>query len=393
MKNRKIAISMALLIWVAGLYGEWREISHLRVKRYGAAAVVDGDSVLVIGGFTTERHRNYPTASVEALNNIGGEWHEGVELPEPLAFSGVAAWGGKIFVFGGFNSNRVPTDKIYMFDPDSGAWQDVGPMPMGLAAFSVVKIDSFFYLLGGVTVGRAYNPLVLRFSPTDFSWDTLVIESWVPRSYMGAAVVNDTAYLMGGFYFGQVNWITVFDGQSVVSISSMPEEVSGLASTSDILGEIFAVGGYYGVQETDRAWKLNRNDMTWQELPHIPEPRGYSSAVVFDNSLVVIGGRWRRHAVENVYALSLNSIEEEPSTVEPEQVIVRAPNPLRPSDMIIVNAPSDGYLNIYSASGRLVAKLQIQQGNNRIPVGRLNLPSGIYIYRFRKVSGKWLFLR
>ncbi len=133
--------------------------------------------------------------------------------------------------------------------------------------------------------------------------------------------------------------------------------------------------------------------MTWQELPHIPEPRGFSSAVVFDNSLVVIGGRWRRHAVENVYALSLNSIKEEPSTVDPENVIVRAPNPLRPSDMIIVNAPSDGYLKIYSASGRLVAKLQIQQGNNRIPIGRLNLPSGIYIYRFRKVSGKWLFLR
>lgn len=393
MKNGKITISLALLIWVAGLYGEWSEISHLRVKRYGAAAVVDGDSVIVIGGFTSERHRNYPTASVEALNNIRGEWHDGVELPEPLAFSGVAAWGGKIFVFGGFNRNRMPTDKIYMFDPDSGTWQYVGPMPMRLAAFSIVKIDSFFYLLGGVMEGYAYNPLVLRFSPADLSWDTLVIENWVPRSYMGAAVVNDTAYLMGGFYFGQVNWITVFDGQSVVSTSSMPEEVSGMASTSDILGEIFAVGGYYGLEESDRVWKLNRNDMTWQELPHIPEPRGFSAAVVFDNSLIVIGGRRRRHAVENVYALSLNSIGEEQSLVGPEHVIVSAPNPLRPSDMITVRTPSDGYLNIYSASGRLVARLRVQQGNNMIPVSRLNLPSGIYIYRFHRVSGKWLFLR
>ncbi len=388
---KKIIVIMSFLS--VSLNGQWVSLSHLGTARFGASALVAGGKILVMGGYTHSHHRVTPTASVEILDSLGGTWRRGIDLPEPLAFFGTAVFRRRLFVFGGIGPNERFSDRIYMFDPDSGRWFHVGDMPVPLAAFALTEIDSSFYFLGGMTEDNFYNSLVLKFTPQTHSWDTITVTSWVPRSYMAYAVLNDTAYLMGGFYFGQVNWMTLFDGYEIVGMLNTPSEIMGAVAVDYSNNHIYLLGGISGGATTSECQDFDVENRRWNPLPSLPEPRAFASAVVYDDHIVFIGGKFRRHAQESVYALPLSSIEEDVHEPQLRDIIVTTGTILRPNETISVMAKSKGELRIYSLSGRLVREYHLETGINRIVWNAMDLPSGVYIYRFRKTTGKWLYLR
>ena len=61
-------------------------------------------------------------------------WRPAPSLPFGIA-EGQISLGGKLYVFGGFDSDPYrccrPADRTYAFDPATGVWQSLAPLPLG----------------------------------------------------------------------------------------------------------------------------------------------------------------------------------------------------------------------------------------------------------------------
>ena len=393
---RKLMIALLITAGAAG--AQWRTIAELNTPRYGAAALVSGDSILVIGGLTSMAHHGLRALnSVEVFHPWETSWRYGVPLPESLAFAGAGLMDGKIFVFGGFKGTDELSNRIYAFDEDSGSWTLWDTMPFPAAAFSLVAVNGNFYILGGWEIARGiYNPWILKYEPFSGEWDTLTFPEWMPRVSMGSGTFRDTVLLFGGFYIGQVDWVSLFDGSSVQHIDNLPIPLSGTAVTVDSTGQFYVIGGFQSVVPTNRCWRYDPGSLSWQELPELPSGIGYASSVFYTYGgkgyVFVIGGKHRRHAVNEVRVLLTQSVSE--NEVEPDPGFdVRVPVPLRNAALIRVTSDTFGTMEVFDASGRLVRIYRIHSGVNVLRWDTHDLPSGIYIYRFRHRTGKWLYLR
>ncbi len=387
-----------LMMLIAGnASAQWQHLCDLYTARYGASTVVSGDSVLVMGGFTIREHnRAVSLNTIEVLHPMR-DHNYGVPLPDSLAFAGAGIMGDRIYLFGGYTSTSTLSDKVYVFDPDSGRWLLHDLLPFPIAAFSLVKLDSSFYLLGGwKDEPGSYNPLVLRYTPSTGQWDTLDVSGWLPRVSSGVGVIGDTAYIFGGFYVGQLDWVTGFDGRTIYQADNLPYPLSGMAVASSVSGTFYLIGGMENASSTNHCWKYTVSTGEWEELPPLPSARAYASATFIDymgsNYVLVIGGKHMRHAVRDVNFLEVSSIEEE-HTPPFTDFEIHYPNPLKNMDFIEIRTPESGVMRVYSSDGRLVMSMPLQSGYNRIKWDAGNLPSGVYIYRFKNRTGKWLYLR
>jgi N-acetylneuraminic acid mutarotase len=76
------------------------------------------------------------------------------------------AFNGKIYVVGGFLKDKVPTDKVFVYDPSKNVWQEAKPLPSPIgAALNAQFINGILYIVGGlnasdlpVNTNYAYDP-------------------------------------------------------------------------------------------------------------------------------------------------------------------------------------------------------------------------------------------
>ncbi|RKZ01412.1 MAG: hypothetical protein DRQ10_02165 [Candidatus Hydrothermota bacterium] len=393
--RRWLAVAtIAISCCVRGGYAGWRPFVPLRQARYGAGAVVVGDSLLVIGGEATwHHHRTRRLSTVEVLDGLTGTWRYGEPLPEPRAFFGLGTIGDTIFVFGGIDSAGQMSDDVFVFYPDSGEWIHVGDMPFPLSHFSTVRLGNSFFLFGGwlESVGN-FNPYIFVFDPSTNTWDSIVIPAWVPRIDMAAAAIGDTAFLFGGIYFGQLNWVTKFFNSTVMDFDTLPMAISGMAITH-MDGIIYLISGNSGGNEQSVGWYFVPSSQQWGELPDLISSRSYATAAVFENNLFVIGGRRCDWTMRSVEVLELQSIEEEGSGRQLSKFKVFAPNPLTYESRITIVAPHEAELSVYSANGSLVLRRRLHEGVNSLVWKPIGLPSGVYFYKIGDEGGRWLYLR
>lgn len=150
---------------------------------------------------------------------------------------------------------------------------------MGLAFFSAFLV-------------RSGSPVASQVSPisTSASWGTSPPLP-APGSEFGAAVLDGTIYVAGGFDVES----RLFAYDSVASAwterAALPERRHH-AALAALDGYVYLAGGHdHGSQAVDTSWRYDPDVDAWEDIPPMPQgPRGALGLAALDGRIYAVGG-------------------------------------------------------------------------------------------------------
>ena len=116
--------------------------------------------------------------------------------PTAVSGPGVAAFGGKIYAFGG-NSYGSMQSLIDVYDPGTNAWSSAGNMPTAGEPWRAVTLDDRIYI-GTSTHMVSSNDEIWCYDPVTKTWDTDLPLLNEPRFGCELAVADGRIYAIGG---------------------------------------------------------------------------------------------------------------------------------------------------------------------------------------------------
>jgi Kelch motif protein len=169
------------------------------------AAVVPnakGESILyVIGGRQASNWRPVPLGEVRAYNVATNTWFSKRDMPlARYGMNGAGVINGKIYVSGGYGSNREapPSSALFVYDPAADTWSRKRDMPAPCGGGATVVIGGKLYV---VTFSPGLPDTVanfFRYNPNTDSWTRLPSPSNYSRlDPGGGGVIDKKLYLIG----------------------------------------------------------------------------------------------------------------------------------------------------------------------------------------------------
>ena len=113
---------------------EWKTLSPLPEPRSSHDAVVIGDKLYVVGGWTLSGSSPgdwLETAWVCDLSADEPMWEHLPKPPFQRRALAVAAWGNKLVVMGGMDADNITSNQVDCFDPKTGEWTQLAEYPGG----------------------------------------------------------------------------------------------------------------------------------------------------------------------------------------------------------------------------------------------------------------------
>lgn len=205
------------------------------------AAVFLENRIYLIGGF--ESVSNHPVADVAVYDLTTQTWSSAAPLPSPRGGHAAVVLDGQIHVVGGGNAQRTLEDHS-VYDPATNTWTDLAPLPRAKGSPSAVVFEDVLYVLGGRSGPNDFGE-THRYNPETDAWEEGPAIS--PLGTAGAVAYCGTIYVFGG--------------------ESQARDIA--------LNEVL---------------RLNLPHQVWELAPAMPTARVYARAVLFNDSVYVIGG-------------------------------------------------------------------------------------------------------
>jgi N-acetylneuraminic acid mutarotase len=287
------------------------------------SAVILEEKIYIIGG--EDFIEGGRTDIVRFFDITSNQWSIAPPLPILLDHSGVTTDGSKIYVVGGFGGSRgkVPTDRLFIYDPIQNNWQEGTPMPTARGALTADFINGLLYAVGGINSSRTPVATNEVYDPMSNSWsETTPMPT--ARHHHTSAVANGQLYIIGGRILGDgvksdinealtnLNDNEKFDPVNKTwSIQEqMPTKRSGpAAEVSPLNGNIYVFGGEslsgaYNITE-----KYDTRANKWSSEPDMPTPRLGLEAVAIDDKIYLFGGKTDRmkNSTNKVDILHINN--------------------------------------------------------------------------------------
>ena len=160
------------------------------------AVVVDG--LLVVPGGRTEA--GLITSVVEIYNPAFDGWKQAANLPEPRSEYALAAWEGRVYLFGGWDGTNY-TNTVFRYDLTADAWTELTPMPTARGLMGAVASEGKIYVYGGwngkngLALNEVYQPALENAGGSPWS-----IAASMPEAHyaFGSAGIAFFAYAVGG---------------------------------------------------------------------------------------------------------------------------------------------------------------------------------------------------
>lgn len=181
----------------------WEIKASMPTARWGLKAnIVDG-KIYLIGGLPENLSSPKGNSNLnEVYDPATDSWSTKTPIPTAICFYASAVFEDKIYVLGG--QSAIAENLNQIFDSTTDTWTLGMSLPKGLyyAAVAVttgVNAPKRIYLIGGTGAGvpdginQAYDPVT----------DSWTVGSSMPTSRinLAVAIVNDTLYAVGGYYW------------------------------------------------------------------------------------------------------------------------------------------------------------------------------------------------
>jgi N-acetylneuraminic acid mutarotase len=248
--------------------------------------------------------------TVELYDIAKDKWIENniPPMPLPLDHTASVVYEGKIYVVGGFLENKVPTDKLFIYDPQKNEWQEGKSLPSPRGAMGAEFVNGMLYVIGGVNASHIPVNSNLAYDPKTDTWST---KSPMPteRHHLQTEVVDGKIFALGGRILGDgimpedvEETLTNFDRNEMYNpqtdswtiLEPMLSKRSGFAAAVPSDGNIYVIGGQ-GVGEgklMEEAEKYDPILNKWTYEKSIPTARAGLIAVPFNDRIFVLGGQY-----------------------------------------------------------------------------------------------------
>jgi hypothetical protein len=129
--------------------GAWREVAPMPTARFSLSAEAVGERVWCMGGGAFRDGAFHNLDAIEVYDPAANRWDDApTRLPWPAAGVGTAVHGGRLYVAGGNDGERI-SDRVARYDPASGAWEDLPPLPEPRVMATLKSVDGALFLAGG----------------------------------------------------------------------------------------------------------------------------------------------------------------------------------------------------------------------------------------------------
>ena len=186
---------------------------------------------------------NKPTDEVQVYDLQSHQWSMASPLPSPRGGHVAVVLHDRIHVLGGGNSVSTLADHSE-YDPATNTWKELAPLPRSEGSPAAVVVDGKIYVIGGRSGNSDFGDVYI-YDPLTDSWS--VGPSIEPRGTAGAVVY------CGGIY--------IFGGESQADRKNL-----------------------------DNVLRLDLERNTWESVTAMPMARKFARAVLFMNSVYIVGG-------------------------------------------------------------------------------------------------------
>ena len=187
---------------------------------------------------------------LEVYNLQTASWEARASLPAPVTAYGLAALGGKIYLFGGWDGKSYRAE-TYVYDPAKDVWTAASPMPEERAFMGAGATKDSIYAMGGYN-GKQELASVLRYDPAG---EGTAAGPWSPRAPMdqprgglGATVIGTRLYAVGGGWETPLAYNEQYDAR-VDAWSRIGTPIAGQwrnVGVAALDNKVYAVGGWSG---------------------------------------------------------------------------------------------------------------------------------------------------
>ena len=151
---------------------KWEPLSPMPVPRSSLDAVVVGDMLYVIGGWTMKGSEETVWCDNAVAINLAekdASWQT-IKTPFFRRALSVGFQGDKIYAIGGMQKRGGPTTNVKVYDPATKTWSDGPALPGkdGMAGFG-----SSCFNVGGKLIVSTYDGSILKLNKEQTGWDKL----------------------------------------------------------------------------------------------------------------------------------------------------------------------------------------------------------------------------
>ncbi|MDQ3107455.1 MAG: hypothetical protein M3Q68_06570 [Actinomycetota bacterium] len=156
-----------------------------------------GNDILVLGGLRAD---GTATDRVDRFDLADGTWSDGVALPSPLHHAGVASFGDRLWVAGGYtpagDNGWIESARVWSLGDGEGAWRSEPDLRTARGALGLAAAGARLVALGGTSAGQVLSSVEVMVAGED---------AWRPappmrqaREHTAAAAVGGRVYAIGG---------------------------------------------------------------------------------------------------------------------------------------------------------------------------------------------------
>ncbi|MFH8473969.1 carboxypeptidase regulatory-like domain-containing protein [Streptomyces sp. NPDC018000] len=175
----------------------WSALPNLSVAREAPQAAAYGGKLYVFGGWGAD---SSPVAKTEIYDPATGTWSTGADNPKPSAGAAVTVLDGKIYIVGGCGPSTCGTTDVQVYNPATNSWSSSKAYPESIAWLGCGGIEDKLYCAGGMS-GSAATKHAYSFDPASDSW-TPVADLPIDLWGMGYSAANGKLLVSGGVIYG-----------------------------------------------------------------------------------------------------------------------------------------------------------------------------------------------
>lgn len=389
-------ILVLLGITVADLWaGGWQLISPLQTPRGGAAAIAYSDKIYVFGGKSID---NKVLNTVELYPPENGFW-DTTAVPSftiPRYNASVVIYDNRIYLIGGRDEEKVFND-VEVYDPEQNMWSSVQKLRNDRESLAAAVFNDRIYAIGGQRADYNLVEEIEWYNYGENDWLEAIFNLPYPRAAHFSAVVQDTFFMFGGYYYGLTKTsYKCFPGQDGYKWFPGPQMSYGRAygATAQTDSLIYLLGGETSGGKTAVTEIYNVYMDSFSIGPSLTSARSGMAGAALGDTVFVIGG------FDGIYDQPMDLVEiyiETPTIlINPDNgtpvstgLIKGYPNPFNGliTFEISVTKSAEYRLNIFNIRGQHIKSLhsgRLNQGThyfqwNGTGISNQYTASGIYV--------------
>lgn len=267
------------------------------------AAAAIGGQIYVAGGLLPTTGATKTLAVLDTLSNV---WTPKAQLNFATSRSALGTISGKLYLFGGEDSNGSVSNAIWAYDPNTDRWTSNGSLPNGVKSMAAVSYgsDPLLFLLGGLDS----NGLSVGDVSTFRANGSIISQGSInPRDSFAAAEVSGKIYVFGGSTTIGTGTQCIANSEAFDPIARRSQPIASLptplvdASAVSFGGKIYILGGvaeptpsacqrFIGGNTSNVVYVYDPTTDSYSTAPLMPTARAGFAAVFANGKIFALGG-------------------------------------------------------------------------------------------------------